>query len=252
MSFDALDASMRVFETAHDHCVLPDIYIVARLDGRGFTRMTKERHAFEAPFDARFHAMMVTTTTHLMDCGFHVVYGYTQSDEISLLFHRDDQGFGRKLRKIESVLAGEASATFSLALGDRACFDCRVSQLPNADRVAQYFGWRADDAARNALSAWCYWTLRGEGQSVAAATAAVSGLGVAAKNELLFTRGINFNTLPVWQRRGVAVYHETYIKHAVDGRTGAPVEATRRRLTVDEAIPHGADYEAFVRRFIAP
>ena len=37
MKFDDLDGKMRVFETAHDHCVLPGIYIVARLDGRGFT-----------------------------------------------------------------------------------------------------------------------------------------------------------------------------------------------------------------------
>jgi tRNA(His) 5'-end guanylyltransferase len=33
--------------------VLPEIHIVARLDGRGFTRLTKEVHHFEAPFDAQ-------------------------------------------------------------------------------------------------------------------------------------------------------------------------------------------------------
>ena len=32
MKFDELDARMRVYETAHDHCVLPGIYIVARLE----------------------------------------------------------------------------------------------------------------------------------------------------------------------------------------------------------------------------
>lgn len=42
MKFDELDERMRVFETAHDHCVLPGIYIVARLDGRGFTRWRNE------------------------------------------------------------------------------------------------------------------------------------------------------------------------------------------------------------------
>ena len=34
MKFDELDKRMRVFETANDHCVIPGIYIVARLDGR--------------------------------------------------------------------------------------------------------------------------------------------------------------------------------------------------------------------------
>ena len=51
MKFDDLDAKMRVFETAHDYCVLPSIHMVARLDGRSFTRLTKEVHQFEAPYD---------------------------------------------------------------------------------------------------------------------------------------------------------------------------------------------------------
>lgn len=54
MKFDDLDEKMRVFETAHDHCVLPGIWMVARIDGRGFTRLTKDVCKFEAPFDERF------------------------------------------------------------------------------------------------------------------------------------------------------------------------------------------------------
>ena len=34
-----------------------------------------------------------------MDCGFRVVYGFTESDEISLLFAPEDNAFGRKVRK---------------------------------------------------------------------------------------------------------------------------------------------------------
>jgi len=163
MKFDDLDQTMRVFETAHDHCVLPAVYIVARLDGRGFTKLTKETHSFEAPFDLRFHELMVNTTRHLMDVGFRVVYGYTQSDEISLLFSQDCDAFGRKIRKINSVLAGAASAHFSLDLGAPGTFDCRVSQLPNPDLVADYFRWRSEDAHRNALHGHCYWALRRKG-----------------------------------------------------------------------------------------
>lgn len=33
MKFDDLDTKMRVYETAHDYCVLPGLYMVARLDG---------------------------------------------------------------------------------------------------------------------------------------------------------------------------------------------------------------------------
>jgi tRNA(His) 5'-end guanylyltransferase len=51
MKFDDLDARMRVFETAHDLCVLPGLFMVARLDGRSFTRLTREVYAFKAPFE---------------------------------------------------------------------------------------------------------------------------------------------------------------------------------------------------------
>ena len=42
---------------------------------------------------------MIGATQHLMRCGFRIVYGYTRSDEISPLFHRDETAFERKLRK---------------------------------------------------------------------------------------------------------------------------------------------------------
>lgn len=124
MTFDELDKAMQIFETALDYAVLPGIYMVARVDGRSFTRLTKEVHHFEAPYDERFRDYMVETTSHLMQCGLHILYGHTQSDEISLLFHRDETTFGKKMRKYISALAGEASAKFSLLLGNIASFDC--------------------------------------------------------------------------------------------------------------------------------
>jgi hypothetical protein len=124
--FDELDEKMRVFETTHVFCVLPEMYMVARIDGRGFTSLTKEVHSFEAPFDLRFRDMMVATTEHLMNCGYRVLYGYTPSDEISLLFHPNENSFGRQTRKLNSILAGEASAKFSLQLGG-----CRRFRMPH-------------------------------------------------------------------------------------------------------------------------
>jgi tRNA(His) 5'-end guanylyltransferase len=43
MKFDDLDAKMRIFETAHDYCVLPGIHIVVRLDGRNFSWFPSSR-----------------------------------------------------------------------------------------------------------------------------------------------------------------------------------------------------------------
>lgn len=251
MRFDELDRRLRVFETAHDHCVLPGLYMVARLDGRGFTRLTRERHAFEAPFDARFRDFMIATTEHLMDCGFRVVYGYTQSDEISLVLHRDDYTFRRKSRKLHSVLAGEASGKFSLLLGDLASFDCRISQLPDLVTLVDYLAWRAEDAHRNALNAHCYWSLRKLGELEAGAAARLQQLAVADRHELLFqTAGVNFNDLPAWQKRGSGLYWENHAREAVDPRTGEAVLAWRRRLRVDLDLPSGPAYREFVEALI--
>ena len=248
MKFDELNKKMRIFETAHDHCVLPEMFIVARIDGRAFTRLTKEVHDFEAPFDERFRDYMIGTTEHLVDCGFRVIYGYTQSDEISLLFHSCESSFGRKIRKFNSLLAGEASAKFSLLLGDLATFDCRIVQLPNEELVVDYFRWRNEDAHRNALNAHCYWALRKNGFEAAEATNRLSGMSVPDKNELLFKENKqNYNELPNWQKRGTGLYWERYTKAAINPKTGASVEAERRRLKRDLELPMKDAYSDFIR-----
>lgn len=251
MKFDDLDKKLRVFETAADLCVLPGVQMVARIDGRNFTRLTKELQSFEAPFDERFRDLMVQTTQRLMECGFRVIYGYTQSDEISLLFHPDEALFGRKLRKYNSVLAGEASAAFSLLLGERGVFDCRICQLPTQQLVVDYFRWRNEDAHRNALNAHCYWALRKQGAGVGIATERISGMSVGDKNELLYaTANVNFNDFPLWQRRGTGLYWESYQKPGGNPKTGERTETTRRRLKVDYELPMKDEYSEFVSTII--
>lgn len=251
MKFDELDQKMRVFETAHDHCVLPDLYMVARLDGRGFTRLTKEIQKFEAPFDIRFRDLMLETTEYLMSgCGFRVVFGYTQSDEISLLFALNESTFHRKLRKFQSILAGEASAKFSLLLGMVAVFDCRISQLPTTDLVVDYFRWRNEDAHRNALNAHGYWLLRKQGKTVSEATAAMSGLSVGQKNDMLFQNGIQFNDLPLWQKRGSGLYWEELEKPALNPKTGETLTARRKQLRKDLELPMRDEYSHFIKTLL--
>jgi tRNA(His) 5'-end guanylyltransferase len=248
MKFDELDARMRTYETYRDQIVLPELYLVARLDGRGFTRLTKEVCRFEAPFDPRFRDLMVDTTEYLMTgCGMNFVYGYTESDEISLLFAPGAHPFGRKIPKLTSLLAGEASARFALGLGRQAALDCRISELPTVGLVVDYFRWRSEDAHRNALNAHCYWALRRAGRSVGEATGAISGLSTAAKNELLFAQGINFNELPLWQRRGVGLWWETFERAGVDRRTGQPTTAIRRRVRRELELPMKDAYSDLVR-----
>jgi len=245
-----LDKKMRQFETSSDLCVLPEIYMVARIDGRNFTRLTKETHDFKAPYDERFRDMMVETVKHLMNCGFKIVYAFTESDEISLLFDLNEDIFSRKIRKLNSILAGEASAKFSLLLQDLGVFDCRICQLPNKELVIDYFRWRNEDAHRNALNSHCYWSLRNEGLSPVEAQNQISGISNADKNELLFQKGINFNEIDNWQKRGIGFYWEEYEKTGKNPKTGKPVTTTRKRIKVDMNLKMKDDYSKFVDSFL--
>ena len=248
MRFDDLDTKLRKYETAYDFCIPPENYIVVRLDGRGFTRLTKEIWQFEAPFDVCFRDLMVETTAHLLQCGFNIVYGYTQSDEISLLFHLNDDSFNRKERKILSILAGEASAKFSVMHGQIATFDARVCILPNQHLVDEYFRWRQEDTHRNALNAHCYWMLRKSGHAVGEATAQVKGLNRQEKHDLLFSQQINFNELPAWQKRGTGIYWKDVEKTGLNPKTGEPTQTTRRQLFTDFDLPLNEFYSEFIHQ----
>lgn len=250
MKFDELDSRMRIYEEHDDRCVLPGMFMVARIDGRNFTRLTKEVHKFKAPFDEKVRDMMLDTTEHLMKCGFNIIFGYTQSDEISLLFHPDEKSFERKVRKYNSILAGEASAKFSLLLQDLACFDCRVCELPNESLVVDYFRWRNEDAHRNALSAHCYWVLRQQEQSPEQAAANLNGCSTAQKNELLFQHGTNFNDTPLWQRRGSGLYWEKVKKQGTNPISGKAESTTRRRLKRDLELPMRDEFSDFIRQIL--
>lgn len=250
MGFNELEVKMRALEAEDDAAVAFGLYIIARLDGRGFTRLVRER--FDTPQDERFRDLMVATTETLMQsAGLRVIYGHTQSDEISLLVHPIERAYGRKRRKLHSILAGLASARFSLGLDEPVCFDCRLVGLDRVAEVADYFYWRSADALRNARNAHCYWALRSKGLDPAEATEQIKGLTVAAKLALLEREGgVRFDELPAWQRYGVGVYWEPYAIEAPAPVTGMPIVELKRRLTVAMELPERQRYRDFVRSIV--
>lgn len=149
---------MKAYEAVEtDRKLDPMLPIYARIDGRSFSRFTR---GMERPFDPRMTAAMVETTKHLVH-ETHARIGYTQSDEISLVWLSDapesDVLFSGKVQKMVSVLASMAAAKFAAVcppgFEDRLPhFDCRVFQLPSKDEAANAFLWRAMDARKNAIS----------------------------------------------------------------------------------------------------
>lgn len=186
---------------------IPLLPVYARLDGRCFSRFTR---GLERPFDLKITRLMVDTTKFLVE-ETHARIGYTQSDEISLVWLQDrydsEMLFGGKVQKMVSVLAGLASAKFNqlasnwTGIGNRAhdltpVFDCRVFQFPNRTEAANAFLWREQDATKNAITmaAQAYYSHKD-----------LDGKIGAVKQEMLFAKGVNFNDYPAFFKRGTFV-----------------------------------------------
>lgn len=238
---------MRLGECFHALRVPPGAFIVVRVDGRSFSRLTER--LVDKPFDARFHEWMVDAAKGLLET-LHGIYAYTESDEISVLLPRDSDLFDREVEKLVSIAAARASASFSLACKEVVEFDARLWIGSREREVVDYFRWRQSDATRCALNGWCYWTLRSEGKSASEATRHLEKASVSAKNELLFERGINFNAIPAWQRRGTGVRWECYEKQGFNPKTRQTVKALRRRIAVEEDLPMKEAYAAYVERIV--
>ena len=240
-------ARMRAFEKTFDHAIQPGQYVVARLDGRGFSKLTREQ-GFHHPFDPAFRTGMVHATRHLMDCGPQMALGYTHSDEISLLLHPNCWAFGRRSSKLLSVLAGEGSAALSLKMGFAAVFDCRLSLLPTRALTVEYFRWRIADSVRNSVQAHALQALRQAGHSARDAARRLTGLKTA---ELRALAGLPASDTAA----------PTHVEHPGVGlwwmdvaRSGPPTRppATRRQLQVEAQLPSGEACDAWLLERIPP
>lgn len=246
MKFDELDAKMRAFEDALDVRLPVDGWIVARLDGRGFSKLTQGQN-FAKPFDERFRDLMLQAARHVT-ASFGAVFATTHSDEMSLLLRPHEAGwpFEGKARKYLSLLAAEASARFSVSLKTLASFDCRLIALPRDEDVIDYFRWRMADSERNALSAHAYWMLRAQGMGGAEATRMLDALSPSAKIDLLAQNSVVYEQIPMWHKRGVGLIWPVETVVGRDPRTGAEVTATRRRLHAEPEMPERQELAALI------
>lgn len=133
--------------------------IYARIDMRAGHTFCR---GLDKPFDNAYSTAMKAVTAYLVDKTGAIV-GYTQSDEISLVWiDASKVPFENRLFKLESVLAGMASSAFAIygcrgKLNDKIqkhfpCFDCRVMNLPTLAEAANMLMWREQDAVKNSIT----------------------------------------------------------------------------------------------------
>jgi tRNA(His) 5'-end guanylyltransferase len=200
-----LPTRMKEYELAEaGHRLMPRLPICARIDGKRFSRFTE---GLARPYDARLSRLMVETATFLLEESVAKV-AYTQSDEISLLWHDEDpkaQPFlDARVQKLTSILASMATAFFNGKLaaaiperaGVLALFDCRVWAVPNREEAANVLLWREQDATKNSVSM---------AARAHFSHAEVMNLNSAQLHELLFQKGVNWNDYPAFFKRGTFV-----------------------------------------------
>lgn len=140
------------------YTVIPDgMYPVIRVDGHCFHTFTRK---LKKPFDPAMVKAMQSATKRLIEF-FSACYGYTQSDEITIVLPKNSQDFGRRTHKLASLAAAIATAEFikymELYMGKKLTklpvFDGRAFALMNEEELGYYQFFRQHDASRNAISA---------------------------------------------------------------------------------------------------
>ena len=156
---ESLGDRMKSYEMVHTQTSLvPGIPVYVRIDGRAFHTFTR---GLQKPFDPDFAWTMKEVTKHLDD-KTNAFISYVQSDEISLCYLEPSKmPFETRLFKLESVLAGMASAAFCVygsktKLKDRIekmipHFDCRVCQMPLKE-IPNMLLFRERDCLKNAIT----------------------------------------------------------------------------------------------------
>lgn len=221
----SLGDRMKQYESVSKTMLINRMPVIIRLDGCHFHTFTK---GFEKPFDEVLMCSMIRTMKFLCQNIQGCVFGYTQSDEISLILVdykklNSSAWYDNEVQKMCSVAASLCTlkfnevfreeihrrvipvnldnlplAAYSKALETGAVFDCRAFNVPKED-VCNCIIWRQQDATRNSI------------QSLAQSKFShkeLQGLSCDKLQDKLFKeRGINWNDLEIYKKRGTACYN---------------------------------------------
>lgn len=198
---DLINARMKQnYENAYRYYLPRRMPVILRLDGRAFRTFTSD---LNKPFDDAMIDAMWKTSLFLCKEVSNAKIAYHQSDEISLLLvdysTLDTQAwFDNNVQKMVTAAASMATQSFNDEMrktypNKTGYFDARVFVLPK-EEVNNYFYGRQKDATKNSISAY--------GRHYFS-HAQLEGLNGNQIQDKLFTeKGINFNDLPTYKKRG--------------------------------------------------
>lgn len=244
---DDLGDRMKDYENAYRIKLPKRLPVVLRIDGKSFSQYTK---GFKKPFDEDLANAMWETTKYLCSNIQGARIGYTQSDEITILLTNyekvtTESWFDNNLQKMCSVAASVATAKFNEVIQQThpekglALFDARAWVMPHSE-VLPCFIWRENDASKNSIS------------MVAQANfphKTLQGLnGSQMQDKLYLEKGINWNDLPVWQKRGVAVIRKQKSKTVT--YNGKEITVMRNVWEVDHETPIFSQDRNYIEQYV--
>lgn len=219
---------MKIYEVAEtNRRLMPLLPVYARIDGRSFSKFTK---GMKRPYDEDMQNAMIETTKYLVD-ETHASMGYTQSDEISLVWYSDELKsqlfFDGKIQKVNSTLSALASVKFmelaTVCWPDRVkkrlpTFDCRVFNLPTLQEAVNCFVWREHDCTKNSITM---------AASVYYSHKQLMNKNSSDKQDMLMDKDVNWNDYPASFKRGTYVRRQTVLKE-LDAETLANIPEEHR------------------------
>lgn len=211
------------------------IPVAIRIDGKAFHTFTKN---FKKPFDMVLMDAMQRTMQYLCANIQGCVFGYTQSDEITLILQdyktiTTSAWFDYEVQKMCSIASSMATmqfnkcfmenvyafqetakteeekqliAVYQKGIKQGAMFDARVFNIP-IEEVCNLVYWRQTDAIRNSISmiARNYFTPKELYQKSSD----------EMQKMLQEKHQIDWQKFPVYQQRGTACYRREYEKQGV-------------------------------------
>lgn len=186
--------------------LLPQCYIVVRIDGKKFHEFSKF-YQFEKPNDLRALRLMNAAAKNVvLHYKNDVILAYGESDEYSFILRHNTTLYNRRQDKLASLFVSLFTSQYvalwpkffteqGLDLKHLPFFDSRCVAYPNKTTIKDYLCWRFVDTHINNLYNTVFWQLVQKcGMSTQEAENRLSGTLSNEKQEILFTDcGINYN-----------------------------------------------------------
>ncbi|KAK6583515.1 hypothetical protein PZA11_004591 [Diplocarpon coronariae] len=218
--------------------LIPNTWIVVRIDGRGFHKFS-DRYAFEKPNDRRALDLMNAAAMAVMNEMPDIVIAYGVSDEYSKLVTTVLSTFTAYYIHLWSAHFLDVPLSAPLP-----SFDGRAVQYPSVQNLRDYMSWRQVDCEFSLRSVWSglladrrghinnlynttFWALiqnggfdaKGAEKELAVSSLVLGGKirrvltlqgSLAAdKNEILFSRfKVNYNNEPEIYKKGSVVFRD--------------------------------------------